>query len=156
MVFHGGAGGSPLAAVGSPDLGALMSNPSPSPRLRPEDLPQAAVLVANMIEAFLDAQKTQESDGNDSAKKPHEQTSLIDKEPLDDPIENHTKTSRPEGVRLRASINSRPGAAPSREHAEAVCLERQSSGARLGCAKVDIATVWSSFGNHLRTHYGNA
>jgi len=35
-----------------------MSNPSPSPRLRPEDLPQAAVLVANMIEAFLDAQKT--------------------------------------------------------------------------------------------------
>ena len=59
---------SPRASVGSPTPGAQMSHPSPSPRLRPEDISEAAVLVANMIEDFLDARKSRQRDGDDSAE----------------------------------------------------------------------------------------
>ena len=33
-----------------------------SPQLRTEDLPQAAIIVANMVDTFLDAQKRSRSD----------------------------------------------------------------------------------------------
>jgi hypothetical protein len=83
-----------------------MSTPSPSPRLRPEDLPQAAVLVANMIEAFLDAQETPEEDAN-HINGDHERKHVTDrKEARHDSIESHTATSRPEGVCLCTSIDA--------------------------------------------------
>ena len=36
--------------------------PHLSPQLRTEDLPQAAIIVANMVDTFLDAQKRSRSD----------------------------------------------------------------------------------------------
>lgn len=51
----------PCNCCGSDFLEAT-TMPHLSPQLRTEDLPQAAIIVANMVDTFLDAQKRTRSD----------------------------------------------------------------------------------------------
>ena len=52
----------PVLANGDERFFKAVRLPHLSPQLRTEDLPQAAIIVANMVDTFLDAQKRTRSD----------------------------------------------------------------------------------------------
>src|SRR5262245_14539980 len=91
-----------------------MSQTVPTPGLLPEFLPQAAVLVANMIEAYLDAyhpldRSTEVNDDHQATFSPNLN------------LEDHAPAPVQESVRLHSSIDAGPSVTPSGEHKSSVC-----------------------------------
>jgi hypothetical protein len=84
------------------------------PQLARDAHRQAAILLANMIESYLDKHDP-----------------LLQQEVCDEPLQNFDATSTEEGVRVRSPIDSESGDASSGKHQTSIRSQRQSYVTRL-------------------------
>ena len=82
-----------------------MSQPLPPVRLQPEHLSAAAAIVANMIESFLDAEKSRTSD---APPVPQATLAKNEQEMSHDSRQDHPTTPATESVRLRTPVDAGP------------------------------------------------
>jgi hypothetical protein len=93
---------------------ASMFSTSCGPVLSLDAQRQAGILLANMIESYLD-----------------HHDSLPNQEPFHESPQDHDRTPEEESVRVRPPVDARPGAASPGEHRPAVRPERQGPVTRL-------------------------
>src|SRR6266705_241311 len=104
---------------------APMSQTVPTPTLQPELLPQVAVLVANMIESYLD---TYHPFGPRMEVKDDQRADI---HPPDRQLQDHGPAPGEEGVCLYSSIDTGASVTSSGEYEPSICVARESVDLRL-------------------------
>lgn len=97
-----------------------------TPGLRPTDFSEAASIVANMIEAYLDACPSRDP----ATEVNHEDD--VDVPVAECQLEDYVPAPAEEGLCLHSAVDAGAGIAPPGEHQPPICAERQSPGAGLG------------------------